>query len=190
MGPRLPCVSFPEDDPNHYALYRLFIIARFCAPPRSALTCSRMSSPMIARRSPPMLFSTFAGIWVERTDAALARLSPDDEFARRAQDAGVRYYFVVCSIDDVQRASGDASGGLTSMWAVHYFDRRANRAGMSRSHASSAGALRNACDLMRQNCRVDHITGPDNQRIEASSIESWCRANRNRQRPKCQYANP
>jgi hypothetical protein len=24
-------VSFPEDDPNHYALYRLFIIARFCA---------------------------------------------------------------------------------------------------------------------------------------------------------------
>jgi hypothetical protein len=61
------------------------------------------------------------------------------------------------------------------MWAVHYFDRRANRAGMSRSHASSAGALRNACDLMRQNCRVDHITGPDNQRIEASAIESWCR---------------
>jgi len=26
-------VSFPKDDPNHYALYRLFIIARFCAPP-------------------------------------------------------------------------------------------------------------------------------------------------------------
>jgi len=46
--------------------------------------------------------STFAGIWVERTDAALARLSPDQaEFARRAQDAGVRY-FVVPSIDDVQ----------------------------------------------------------------------------------------
>jgi hypothetical protein len=76
--------------------------------------------------------------------------------------------------------------GLISMWAVHYFDRRANRAGMSRSHASSAGALRNACDLMRQNCRVDHITGPDNQRIEASAIESWCRANRNRQRPKAE----
>src|SRR6185437_13222837 len=33
MGPRLPWVSFPKDDPNHYALYRLFIIARFCAPP-------------------------------------------------------------------------------------------------------------------------------------------------------------
>jgi hypothetical protein len=33
MGPRLPCVSFPKDDPNHYALYRLFIIARFCTPP-------------------------------------------------------------------------------------------------------------------------------------------------------------
>src|SRR4029077_18681962 len=33
MGPRLPCVSFPKDDPNHYALDRLFIIARFCAPP-------------------------------------------------------------------------------------------------------------------------------------------------------------
>jgi hypothetical protein len=26
-------VSFPKDDPNHYALCRLFIIARFCAPP-------------------------------------------------------------------------------------------------------------------------------------------------------------
>jgi hypothetical protein len=26
-------VSFPKDDPNHYALYRLLIIARFCAPP-------------------------------------------------------------------------------------------------------------------------------------------------------------
>jgi hypothetical protein len=48
------------------------------------------------------LASPFAGIWVERTDAALARLSPDQaEFARRAQDAGVRY-FVVRSIDDVQ----------------------------------------------------------------------------------------
>jgi hypothetical protein len=46
--------------------------------------------------------STFADIWVERTDAALARLSPDQAgFARRAQDAGVRY-FVVRSIDDVQ----------------------------------------------------------------------------------------
>jgi hypothetical protein len=46
--------------------------------------------------------STFAGIWVERTDDALARLSPDQaEFARRAQDASVRY-FVVRSIDDVQ----------------------------------------------------------------------------------------
>src|SRR3984893_11606704 len=33
MGPRLPCVSFPKDDPNHHVLYRLFIIARFCAPP-------------------------------------------------------------------------------------------------------------------------------------------------------------
>jgi len=33
MGPRLRCVSFPKADPNHYALYRLFIIARFCAPP-------------------------------------------------------------------------------------------------------------------------------------------------------------
>jgi hypothetical protein len=33
MGPRLPCVSFPKADPNHYALYRLFIIARFRAHP-------------------------------------------------------------------------------------------------------------------------------------------------------------
>jgi hypothetical protein len=61
-----------------------------------------MSSPMIARRSPPMLFRPLRAFGVERTDAALARLSPDQaEFARRAQDAGVRY-FVVRSIDDVQ----------------------------------------------------------------------------------------
>jgi len=60
------------------------------------------------------------------------------------------------------------------MWAVHYFDRRANRAGLSRSHASCRRTAQR--DLMR-NCRVDHITGPDNQRIEASAIESWCRAN-------------
>jgi hypothetical protein len=33
MGPRFPCVSFPKDDPNHYAVYRMFIIARFCASP-------------------------------------------------------------------------------------------------------------------------------------------------------------
>src|SRR5207245_3362612 len=44
-------------------------------------------------------------------------------------------------------------------WKVHYFDRRAGQDGVSRSHSTSEGALRNACDLMRQNCRVDYITG-------------------------------
>jgi Carbohydrate-selective porin, OprB family len=44
-------------------------------------------------------------------------------------------------------------------WKVHYFDRRAGQVGVSRSHSTSEGALRNACDLMRQNCRVDYITG-------------------------------
>src|SRR5207249_8571843 len=32
-GSAAPLRELPEDDPNHYALYRLFIIARFCAPP-------------------------------------------------------------------------------------------------------------------------------------------------------------
>src|SRR6516165_10842008 len=47
-------------------------------------------------------------------------------------------------------------------WKVHSFDRRAGQDGVSRSHSTSEGALRNACDLMRQNCRVDYITGPSN----------------------------
>src|SRR6266481_3411066 len=46
-------------------------------------------------------------------------------------------------------------------WKVPYFDRRAGQDGVSRSHSTSEGALRNACDLMRQNCRVDYIPGPD-----------------------------
>ena len=69
-------------------------------------------------------------------------------------------------------------------WKVHYFDRRAGQDRVSRSHSTSEGALRNACDLMRQNCRVDYITGPSNERIDAPAIESWCKAHPNRRQPE------
>jgi hypothetical protein len=67
---------------------------------------------------------------------------------------------------------------------VHYFDRRAGQDGVSRSHSTSEGALRSACDLMRQNCRVDYITGPSNERINASDIERWCKSHPNSVSPK------
>src|SRR5262249_24660806 len=69
-------------------------------------------------------------------------------------------------------------------WKVHYFDRRAGQDGVSRSHSTSEGALRNTCDLMRQNCRVDYITGPSNERINGAAIESWCKAHPNRRQPE------
>jgi hypothetical protein len=75
-------------------------------------------------------------------------------------------------------------------WKVHYFDRRAGQDGVSRSHSTSEGALRNACDLMRQNCRVDYITGPSTERINASDIESWCKSHPNRRQPEADEPDP
>jgi hypothetical protein len=56
---------------------------------------------------------------------------------------------------------------------------RTERAKLSR-HSEVA----KACDLMRQNCRVDYITGPSNERINVSAIESWCKSHPNRRQPE------
>src|SRR5262245_48235578 len=42
-------------------------------------------------------------------------------------------------------------------WTTHYFDRRLNRDSVSRAFASKEDALRQARDLMRQNCVVRFI---------------------------------
>ena len=47
----------------------------------------------------------------------------------------------------------------------HYFDRRLNRDGISRAFASKEDALREACYLMRQNCRVHFVKGPNDEKM-------------------------
>ena len=50
-------------------------------------------------------------------------------------------------------------------WVVHYFDRKLNRESVSRKHSSKDGALRHACDLLRQQCDVRYVEGPERQRV-------------------------
>jgi hypothetical protein len=61
-------------------------------------------------------------------------------------------------------------------WAAHYFDPRLNRDTITRTCASAEDALRLACDLIRRNCRVYFIQGPENERIHAVAIADWCKA--------------
>jgi hypothetical protein len=69
-------------------------------------------------------------------------------------------------------------------WVVHYFDRKLNRESISREHPSRDRALRNACDLLRQQCEVRYIEGPQQARVDAPTIYAWCKANRTAERPK------
>lgn len=68
-------------------------------------------------------------------------------------------------------------------WVVHYFDRRLNRETISRSYTTKEGALRNACDLKRQNCEVRYIQGPEDERISPPTIYAWCKSHRSIDRP-------
>jgi hypothetical protein len=68
-------------------------------------------------------------------------------------------------------------------WTAHYFDRRLNREGVSRACASKEDALRVACDLVRQNCIVRYVEGPNDEKIDAVEITSWCKRNPTRERP-------
>ena len=69
-------------------------------------------------------------------------------------------------------------------WVVHYFDRKLNRESISREHPSRDRALRNACDLLPQQCEVRYIEGPQQERVDAPTIYAWCKANRTAERPK------
>ena len=53
-------------------------------------------------------------------------------------------------------------------WTTHYFDRRLNKDSVSRAFASKEDALRQACDLTRQNCIVRFVKGPNDEKIELS----------------------
>jgi hypothetical protein len=61
-------------------------------------------------------------------------------------------------------------------WTAHYFDWLLNRDIVSRSCATKEDALRMACDLMRKDCRVYFILGPENERVLAVEISRWCKA--------------
>jgi hypothetical protein len=61
-------------------------------------------------------------------------------------------------------------------WTAHYFDPRLNRNSVTRACPSREGALRLACDLMRQRCRVYFIEGPENERVDAVAVVDWCKA--------------
>ena len=68
-------------------------------------------------------------------------------------------------------------------WTAHYFDRRLNSEGVSRACASKEDALRLACDLIYRKCIVRFITGPNDEKIEAIEITSWCKRHPTRERP-------
>jgi hypothetical protein len=69
-------------------------------------------------------------------------------------------------------------------WTAHYFDRRLNRDGISRAFASKEDALREACHLMRQNCRVHLVKGPNDETIDAVAITAWCKRHTMRKEPR------
>jgi|GEM_PF-1483761 len=69
-------------------------------------------------------------------------------------------------------------------WVVHYFDRKLNRETVSREYSAKDGALRSACDLMRRQCDVRYIEGPERERVNAPEIYAWCKAHRTAERPK------
>jgi hypothetical protein len=69
-------------------------------------------------------------------------------------------------------------------WVVHYFDRKLNRETVSREYSAKEGALRSACDLMRRQCDVRYIEGPERERVQAPEIYAWCKAHRTAERPK------
>ena len=68
-------------------------------------------------------------------------------------------------------------------WTTHYFDRRLNKDSVSRAFASKEDALRQARDLMRQNCVVRFIKGPNDEKIDAFAITAWCKGRSTRKDP-------
>ena len=68
-------------------------------------------------------------------------------------------------------------------WTAHYFDRQLNSDAVSRACASKEDALRRACDMIRRNCIVHFVKGPNDERIDAVAITAWCKRHPTRERP-------
>ena len=74
-------------------------------------------------------------------------------------------------------------------WTAHYFDRRLNSDSVSRAFASKEDALRQACDLMRRNCIVHFVKGPNDEKIDAVAITAWCKRRPTRKDPRLQSSS-
>jgi hypothetical protein len=61
-------------------------------------------------------------------------------------------------------------------WTSHYFDPKLNANVVTRPCTTKEDAVRLACDLLRQQCRVDFIKGTDVMMIHAVEIAKWCKA--------------
>jgi hypothetical protein len=61
-------------------------------------------------------------------------------------------------------------------WTARYFDRRLNLDAVTRRCTTKEDALRLACDLMRRECQVQYIQGPEGAKIFAVEIAKWCKA--------------
>jgi hypothetical protein len=61
-------------------------------------------------------------------------------------------------------------------WIAHYYDPKLNANALTRPCTTKEDALRLACDLMRRQCRVEFIQGPEDVKIHAVEIARWCRA--------------
>jgi hypothetical protein len=79
-----------------------------------------------------------------------------------------------------QASTDSAYWGMS--WTTHYFDFGLNRDIVSRSCATKEDSLRLACDLMRRDCRVHYILGPENEKVHAVEINRWCKAHPSRDR--------
>jgi hypothetical protein len=60
-------------------------------------------------------------------------------------------------------------------WTAHYFDPRLNASAITRPCSTKEEALRLACDLMRRQCRVEFIAGPESVKIHAVEIAKCAR---------------
>jgi hypothetical protein len=68
-------------------------------------------------------------------------------------------------------------------WTVQYFDPRLNRTETSREFSSKEAAMHRGCDLLQQGMRIDEVRGPDDCKIGAAALTTWCKSHRSLERP-------
>jgi hypothetical protein len=96
-------------------------------------------------------------------------------FRRTGKSIGVPKSAIVCNITAAEEGK-TARGRFHAMtWIAHYFDPHLNRESVTRSCSSREGALRLACDLIRQKCLVHFVQGPEAEKISPVAIADWCR---------------